>query len=263
MLEKTLDSHLDFKEIQPVNPKGNQPWIFTGRIDAEAEILILWSPDGKNWLIEKDPDAGKDWRQEEKRMTEDEMVGWHHQPMDMSLSKLQKSVMDREAWHAAVHRVQRVRHNWATELTKWLTLSDNWPLNLSHEKHQLNAWCIHSKLSKSICQVSSIQGWKRHVSILQKLTIQQKRNIWKRRLAYPFQTTSKVVSGVPWHRDVLLQVSFLRSIFTTSLSFSFQVKVKLSWIFYLKHTKKYFSSMIKIQKSNGIFFSLSSGEIYF
>ena len=68
------------RKFQPVNPKGNQPWIFIGRTDAEAEILILWPPDAKNWLIWKDPDAWNDWRQEEKGTTEDEMVGWHHQP---------------------------------------------------------------------------------------------------------------------------------------------------------------------------------------
>ena len=76
VLEKTLESPLDGKEIKPVNPKGNQSWIFIGRNDAEAPILL--SPDGKCWLIGKDPDAGKDWRQEEKWTTEDEMVGWHH-----------------------------------------------------------------------------------------------------------------------------------------------------------------------------------------
>ena len=78
MLEKILESRLDFKEIQPVNPKGNQSWIFIGRTDAEAEIPILWPPDVKNWLIRKDLDAGNDWSQEEKVMTEDEMAGWHH-----------------------------------------------------------------------------------------------------------------------------------------------------------------------------------------
>ena len=78
VLEKTLDSPLDCWEIQPVNPKGNQSWIYVGRTDVEAEALILWSPDAKNWLIGKDPDAGKDWRQEDKGTTEDEMVGWHH-----------------------------------------------------------------------------------------------------------------------------------------------------------------------------------------
>jgi len=79
MLEKTLESPLDFKEIQPVHPKGNQSWIFIGRIDAEAETPVLWPPDAKNWLILNDPDAGKDWRKEEKGMTEDDMVGWHQQ----------------------------------------------------------------------------------------------------------------------------------------------------------------------------------------
>ena len=78
MLEKTLESPLDCKEIQPVHPKGNQSWIFIGRTDVEAETPVLWPPDVNNWLIGKDPDAGKDWRQEEKGMTEDEMVGWHH-----------------------------------------------------------------------------------------------------------------------------------------------------------------------------------------
>ena len=78
VMEKTLESPLDCKEIKPVNPKGSQYWIFIGRTDAEAETPILWPPDEKNWLIGKDTEAGKDWRQEEKVMTEDEMVGWHH-----------------------------------------------------------------------------------------------------------------------------------------------------------------------------------------
>ena len=78
MLDKILESPLDCKEIQPVNHKGNQSWIFTGRTDAEAETPILWPPDVNNWLLGKDPDTGKDWRQEEKGMTEDEMVGWYH-----------------------------------------------------------------------------------------------------------------------------------------------------------------------------------------
>ena len=78
VLEKTLESPLDCKEIQPINHKGNQSWIFTGKTHAEAETPILWSSDVKNWLTGKVPDAGKDWRQEEKGMTEDEMVGWHH-----------------------------------------------------------------------------------------------------------------------------------------------------------------------------------------
>ena len=79
VLEKTFESPLDCKEIQPVHPKGDQSWVFIGRTDAEDETPVLWPPDGKSWLIWKNPDAGKDWRQEEKGTTEDEMVGWHHQ----------------------------------------------------------------------------------------------------------------------------------------------------------------------------------------
>ena len=78
LLEKTLECLLDCKEIQPVHPKGDQSWVFIGRTDTEAETPILWLLDAKNWLLGKDPDAGKDWRQEEKGMTEDEIVGWHH-----------------------------------------------------------------------------------------------------------------------------------------------------------------------------------------
>ena len=79
VLEKTLESPLDCKEIQPVYPKGDQAWVFTGRTDVEAETLIFWQPRAKSSLTGKDPNAGKDWGQEEKGTTEDEMVGWHHQ----------------------------------------------------------------------------------------------------------------------------------------------------------------------------------------
>ena len=78
VLQKTLESPLDCEENQPVHPKGDQSWVFIGRTDVEAETPIFWPPDGKNWLIWKDSDARKDWRQEEKGITEDEMVGWHH-----------------------------------------------------------------------------------------------------------------------------------------------------------------------------------------
>ena len=105
VLEKTLESPLNYKEIQPVNPKGNQSLILIGRADAEAEIPILWLPDAKNWLIGKDLDAGKGWRREEKGTTEDERLDPIMDSMDMSMSKLREMVMDREAWHAVVHGV--------------------------------------------------------------------------------------------------------------------------------------------------------------
>ena len=108
-LEKTLESPLDCKEIKRVNPKRSQPWIFIGRTNAEAEAPVLWPPDIKNWLIGRDPDAGKDWSQEDKGMTEDEVVGWHHRLNGHELSKLWEMVKDRKAWCAAVHGVTK---NW-------------------------------------------------------------------------------------------------------------------------------------------------------
>ena len=122
VLEKTLESPLDCKEIQPVHPKGNQSWIFIGRTDAEAPKL--WPPDAKNWLIGKDPDAGEDWRQEEKGMTEYEMVGWHHRlnghEFEQALDR--KDGQDgQEAWPAEVHGVTKSQTQWSnwTKLNIW------------------------------------------------------------------------------------------------------------------------------------------------
>ena len=117
---RLLRSPLDFKEIQPVHPKGDQSWVYFGRTDAEAETPIPWPPDEKNWLIGKDPDAGKDWRQEEKGTTEDEMVGWHHWLNGHELGRLRELVMDRKAWCAAVHGVTKS----GTWLSNWTEL--NW-----------------------------------------------------------------------------------------------------------------------------------------
>ena len=115
VLEKTLESSLDSKVINPVSLKGDQPWMFTGSTDAETEVSTLWPPDGKSQLIRKDPDAGEDWRQE-KGTTEDKMVGWHHQLNGYEFEQLQEMVKDREAWHAAVHGVAKSQ-TWLSNLT--------------------------------------------------------------------------------------------------------------------------------------------------
>ena len=114
----TVEGPLDCKEIKLVNPTGNQPWLFTGISDAEAPIL--WPPDMKSRLFGKDPDAGKVWRQEEKEMTEDEMVGWAHRFNGHELGQILEMVRDREVWHAAVHGVAKSR----TRLGDWTATMD-------------------------------------------------------------------------------------------------------------------------------------------
>ena len=120
--QKTLESPLDCKEIQPVHSK-DQSWVFIGRTDAEAETPVLWPPHAKMWLIGKDTDAGRDWGQEEKGMTEDEMAGWHHRLNGQSLSELRELLMDREAWRAAIPGVtkSRTQLRYLTELN-WTEL---------------------------------------------------------------------------------------------------------------------------------------------
>ena len=127
---------LDCKEIQPVHPKGNQSWMFIGRTDVEAEVPTLWPPDAKNWLLRKDPDAGKDWRREEKGTTEDEMIGWHHR------LKTWVWVNSGSWWWTGRPGVlqsmgsQRIGHDWATELTDWGP-SDELILSISLSFHSL------------------------------------------------------------------------------------------------------------------------------
>ena len=141
VLEKTLKSPLDCKEIQSVHPKGDQSWVFIGGTDAEAETPKLWPPDAKSWLIGKDPDAGRDWGQEEKGMTEDEMAGWHHRldghefEWTLGVGDGQGGLACCDSWGL------RVRHDWVNELN-WTEL--NWEISLRKlaipKEHFMQRW---------------------------------------------------------------------------------------------------------------------------
>ena len=130
VLEKTLESPLDCKEIQPVHPKGDQSWVFTGRTDVEAETPILWPPDAKSWLIWKDPDVGRDWGQEERGWQRMRWLDGITDSKDMGLGRFQQLVMNREAWRAAVHGVTK---SW-TRLSDWTEL--NWCCLETGTNHQ-------------------------------------------------------------------------------------------------------------------------------
>ena len=133
VLEKTLESPLDCKEIQAVHPKGDQSWVFIGRTDVEAETPILWPPDVKNWHIFKDPDAGKDWRWEEKGMTEDEMFGWYHSLDGFGLGRLWIWWWTGRPGVLRSMGLQRGRQDWATEVN-WTRplVKERWILSVRH-----------------------------------------------------------------------------------------------------------------------------------
>ena len=154
---KTLDSPLDSKEVKPIHPKGNQSWIFIGRTDAEVEAPVLWPLDVKSQLIRKDPDAGKDWREEEKGVTGDEM--------DVSLSKLQETVEDRGACHAAVHGVQRVWHDLATKKQQhvWLQNPCYYPLCYYTTPHRaVTIWKIDHRSHRTLYGALSLMTEAEH-----------------------------------------------------------------------------------------------------
>ena len=165
VLEKTLESPLNCKKVQPVHPKGDQSWVFIGKTDAEAETPILWPPQGKSWLIGKDSDAGRDWGQEEKETTEDEMAWWYHR-LDACEFGWMELVMDREAWRAVIHGVAKSR-TWLSNWTDWtVSLCVGFPGLSSKEsacqcrRCEFDPWVRKIPLEKEMATHSSIIAWK-------------------------------------------------------------------------------------------------------
>ena len=145
VLEKTLESPLDCKEIHPVHPEGGKSWVFIRRTDVEFENPVLWLPDVKNWILWKDPDAGNDWGQEEKGTKEDETVGWHHWLNGQGFGLIRELLMDREAWRGAIHGVVKCR----TQQSDWIELNWRYGSNLTvcqSDWIELN-WRYESNLS--------------------------------------------------------------------------------------------------------------------
>ena len=140
MLDKTLESPLYCKKIQPVHPKGDQSWVFIGRTAVGAEAPILWPPDVKSWLVWRDPDAGNDWGQEEKGTTEDEMIGWHHWLNGHGFGWTPRGGDGREAWRAVVHGVAKSR----TWLSDWTELNWYTPKIFDKTELQIIPTCLIS-----------------------------------------------------------------------------------------------------------------------
>ena len=163
VLEKTLQSPLDCKEIKPVNLKGNQSLIFIGRTYAEAEASILWSPNAKNGLNGKDPDAGKDWRQEENAMTEDEMVGWHHWLNGHEFEQVSGAGYGQGSLACCSPSGHRVRHNWVTELNWTETNSTSHPLNWQKANYSTTLNVVFSLYRQLTHTVVGIEHFQRAI----------------------------------------------------------------------------------------------------
>ena len=168
VLEKTLESPLDSKEIQPVHSEGNQSWIFIGRTDAEAETPIIWPPDAKIWLIWKDPDAGKDWRREEKGTKEDEMVGWHHRLNGHEFEKV-PGVDDGQGSLACCNPQSSIeldrteRLNWTkTKIPASIKLTF-WEKQTLKQKCKGLPWWLSGKESASHCRRHGCKPWSRKI----------------------------------------------------------------------------------------------------